>query len=214
MRLSSPVWLVLLWGATAAAHEASFRAAWVQPLAPLLARNLIVPMGLNHGLGPGTDLTLEVTPYAGLPAPQFGALDVNGGVCAGGFCARSLYGLIAAVGLALERPFFSAADWEADMFVGTKALVAVATEPGDLALGASYELGGGIDLGVEIHAHRSGFYAAILLGVQLTTAFGSGGFIIPATWPVAIAPGAPLINRNEGVATSPNFNLVRLGWVF
>src|SRR4051794_25765796 len=112
MRLSSWLSLALLCSATASAHEESFRAAWVQPLAPLIARNLIVPVGLTHGLAPDIDLVLEVTPYVVQPLAQPLPPDAGPDACASHVCSRRLHGLIATMGLAFGPPLLSGDGWE------------------------------------------------------------------------------------------------------
>ncbi|HEY8212153.1 MAG TPA: hypothetical protein VIG99_31945 [Myxococcaceae bacterium] len=216
MRLPSPALLFLLCGATAAAHEDPFRALWVQPLAPLVTRTFIVPVGLSYGLAPETDLTVELTPYAWLPAPlPVGAEDAID-PCASNICGNNVHGLIATIGVAFGHPLLSRDDWELGLFAAPKALAAVATMPGDRALffGTSYELGAGLDVGLEMHAHGSGLYAAIVVGMQMTRAFSSGRFILPASWPAGMVSNSGIVLRPEALVIQPNSNLFRIGWVF
>jgi hypothetical protein len=212
MRLSSWLSLALLCSATAAAHGESFRAAWAQPLAPLVAHNLIVPVGLTHGLALGTDLVLEITPYTMQSLTELSAPDAGIGACAADVCFRR-DGLIATAGLAFGQPFLSGEGWEMGAFLGLKALVAAAAALGGdrgFPSGVSFELGGGIDVGIELHAEGTGLYVAFLIGMQVTTAFSSGPTIIPAASPLL----GLFSTRLPGPMASPNANLFRVGWAF
>ena len=84
----------------------------------------------------------------------------------------------------------------------------------------SYEIGGGLDLGLEFHVHR-GIYVALVLGLQVTAAFNVGvidptdGMDTPQfpSWPVALTNQSPILGRIDTTSPSPNLNLLRIGLV-
>lgn len=211
--------LLLLPAITAAAHESAFEAVWIQPMAPILIRGAILPLGLTHGMGSWADFALEMTPYWAKGPDTY----VTGG-------RTRLLGLITTAGVAFGHPIASATDVELDWFAGPKLVAAVANEtgtPGDprqenaFNPGTSYELGAGIDFGLQIHGRRPfGWFAAVVLGLQYTKAFNYGdadaGWPTPPTWPtMMMTEGTTGVRANDwSVLLVPNLNLLRFGFVF
>ncbi|HYV46755.1 MAG TPA: hypothetical protein VFA20_17950 [Myxococcaceae bacterium] len=210
--------LLLLQAAVATAHE-DLEAVWFQPLAPIAAGGAIIPAGFTHGLGPSSDLTVELTPYW-----QVGEL----GACLNG-CRQRLLGLIATGGVTFPKPIISAADWELEWFWGPKLILAAANETGiagytgrDYAFvpGTSYEFGGGVDVGAQVHHRHSGWFVALVLGLQCTKPFNYGLYEdwlpnVP-TSPVWLVREYSLeYRRNDGTPLiGLNLNLLRIGIVF
>jgi len=216
--------LLLLGGSVAFAHEPPFTSVWVQPVAPIVGRAAIVPVGLTRDLAPSLDLMVELTPYAG-----------GRGTCLRTSCRDSVLGLIASAGVAFGRPIVSTPAGELGWFVSPKALAAVANEtgatPGTGGIhfnpGLSSEIGGGLDFGLELHGKRGGIYVALVAGWQLTAGFNVGYVItLPddteAVPPELSPPGQPLrmmtygtiLARGTHLVTGPNLNLLRIGLAF
>jgi hypothetical protein len=209
--------LLLALSSAASAHE-SFDAVWIQPATPLVMQRAIVPLGWTHGLGPWSDLVIEATPYY-----------MQNGVCVGGNgCRDHVFGFIGSAGAALSHPIASAPGWELGLFAGLKAVVAFADETGtagdptrDFAFvpGTSYEFGGGLDVGLELH-WKPGFYAAFVIGFQYTKAFNYGeygdGTPNPPSWPVTMMRSWTFSFRDDDwfPLLVPNLNLLRVGWAF
>src|SRR3954470_1416276 len=81
-------------------------------------RELIIPIGLTHGLGRWADLTVEMTPYYSGTEICFST----------NVCRLPLFGLIAAAGVTIGRPFISTPAVELGWMVAPRALMAVAYE--------------------------------------------------------------------------------------
>lgn len=222
MRARTGLWL-LLPALTAAAHEGPFEAAWVQPMAPIIIRGAILPLGFTHGMGSSADFALEMTPYWAKHD-----WEKQTDVCVNG-CRDQVFGLITTAGVAFGRPIVSAPDVELDWFAGPKLVAAFATEtgtPGDRVRenpfnpGTSYELGAGIDFGVQIHGRRRfGWFAAVVFGAQYTRGFNYGdadaGWAKPPTWPAYMMSEGTTGVRADGwsLLLVPNLNLLRFGFV-
>ena len=209
--------LLLASSATASAHETGFNAVWVQPVAPVVTRAAIVPLGWTHGLAPDLDLAVELTPYyAGGPE--------NG--CLGSGCRDGLYGLIATTGIAFGKTIGAGEGWEVGWFVGPKVLAAVAHEQGigggpsqepPFVPGTAYEVGGGLDLGLEVHSRRLGLYGALVVGVQASALFNYAATDIggaPPSSPVRLVDRFSTGQRHNDVAAGLNLNLLRIGLAF
>jgi hypothetical protein len=206
--------LLLLSSATASAHEPTFNAVWVQPVAPLTLRGLIVPVGWTHGLEPGIDLMVELTPYG---AP---------GTCSSPGCRQGLFGLIATSGVALSWTTPVGNDWEIGTFAGPKLLAALAYEPGIAGRfggeppfnpGTAYEVGGGLDLGLELHSRKSGLYLSLVIGWQVTALFNYAATDLggaPPSSPLFLLGASSTGTRHNDWAMGPNLNLIRIGTTF
>jgi hypothetical protein len=211
---SSLLTLALLCSATASAHEESFQAVWVQPVAPILARGPIVPLGLTYGLGNGADLTVEMTPYYSGHNDCFSSTS----------CRQSVFGLVATAGVSLERPIRSFSDVEFGWMVTPKVQMAVADEvasPGAdnpfFTPGVASELGVGLDFGLELHGRKLGLYAALVLGVSLSAGFNIGGNPgfgpTPPSWPVVVMNYSSGFRQAGFLVPGVNLNLLRVGMV-
>ncbi len=213
--------VILLLGATASAHEPSFRAVWIQPVPVIVTagRALILPLGFHQGLGPWADFVAELTPYSG-----------GRGECSQAPCRERVYGLVAAAGASFGRPLLSTKVGEIGWFVSPKLLAAVANEtgtPGDpegdfpFVPGVAYDLGGGVDFGIEVHATGAPVaYASVMIGFQVTATFNGGrllaGLPTVASLPIQMVTSSTYRGRQAGPSfwASHNPNLLRIGLAF
>jgi len=171
-------------------------------------------------MGSWSDFTLEMTPYWAKDSPE---------TCING-CRDQVVGLLTTASVAFGHPIASAPDVELDWFAGPKLVAAVASETGtggdpsrDLAFipGTSWELGAGIDFGIQVHGRgRFGWFAAVVLGVQYTRGFNYGvyddGPPNPPSWPVRMMHGGTTAFRGDDwfLLLVPNLNVLRFGFTF
>jgi len=214
--------LLLLCGAcstAASAQETTFRAVWLQPIAlfAVLGTGVALPAGFSAEVHPLMDLTAELTPYFG-----------GGGVCSLDPCRERVFGLVASAGPELGGGrLFATPIGDLGLYITPKLLVAVANEVGPIGQpvfglffvpGMATEVGGGLDLSLELRAVKApALYVSVVLGAQLTALFNVGprfdGTQNAPSWPMLMTSGPTVGTRQVGpvgrAAINPNF--IRIG---
>ena len=222
MRLRLLPQLLLLCGACSAAASAQepappFRAVWAQPvtLFAVLGAGVALPVGFSAEVHPYVDFSAELTPYYG-----------GRGVCSLDPCREHVVGLVTSAGPELGGRIFSTPIGDLGLFVTPKLLVAVADEAGPISPpgaglfvpGMTTEIGGGIDLSLELRAVSApAFYVSVVLGAQLTALFNHGsrpdGAYNAPSWPMLMTSSPTLGPRQRwpGSRAAINPNFIRIG---